>query len=62
MLGPVVAPVAALLLIVSAPARAAAGRGQATRSVVYARHGMVCAAQPLAAQAGRRSRSTPASA
>ena len=30
----------------------ATGRGQATRSVVYARHGMVCAAQPLAVQAG----------
>lgn len=28
------------------------GRGVATRSVVYARHGMVCAAQPLAVQAG----------
>ena len=31
---------------------AAAGRGEATRSVVMARHGMVCAAQPLAVQAG----------
>jgi gamma-glutamyltranspeptidase/glutathione hydrolase len=30
----------------------ATGRGTATRSVVYARHGMVCAAQPLAVQAG----------
>ena len=29
-----------------------AGRGQASRSVVYAPHGMVCAAQPLAVQAG----------
>src|SRR5215467_2880541 len=29
-----------------------AGRGVATRSIVYARHGMVCAAQPLAVQAG----------
>src|SRR5207249_7816099 len=28
------------------------GRGVATRSVVYAQHGMVCAAQPLAVQAG----------
>ena len=28
------------------------GRGVATRSVVYAEHGMVCAAQPLAVQAG----------
>ncbi len=30
----------------------AAGRGVATRSVVYGRHGMVACAQPLAAQAG----------
>src|SRR6266581_2998071 len=30
----------------------ATGRGLATRSVVYAEHGMVCAAQPLAVQAG----------
>ncbi len=30
----------------------ATGRGQATRSVVYGAHGMVCAAQPLAVQAG----------
>lgn len=29
-----------------------AARGNATRSVVYAQHGMVCAAQPLAVQAG----------
>ena len=29
-----------------------AARGQATRSVVYGTRGMVCAAQPLAAQAG----------
>jgi len=29
-----------------------AGRGTATRSPVWARHGMVCAAQPLAVQAG----------
>jgi gamma-glutamyltranspeptidase/glutathione hydrolase len=29
-----------------------AARGQATRSVVWGRHGMVCAAQPLAVQAG----------
>src|SRR5439155_20093634 len=33
-------------------AEAALGRGAATRSVVYGRHGMVCAAQPLAVQAG----------
>jgi gamma-glutamyltranspeptidase/glutathione hydrolase len=31
---------------------AAAGRGTASRSVVWAKHGMVCAAQPLAVQAG----------
>ena len=31
---------------------AATGRGDATRSVVYGAHGMVCAAQPLAVQAG----------
>jgi len=31
---------------------ASAARGQASRSVVYARHVMVCAAQPLAVQAG----------
>jgi len=29
-----------------------AARGDATRSTVYGRHGMVCAAQPLAVQAG----------
>jgi gamma-glutamyltranspeptidase / glutathione hydrolase len=51
------APLAALPLLVTLdPAldsvEAAPGRGQATRSVVYARHGMVCAAQPLAVQAG----------
>ncbi len=33
-------------------AEAALGRGAATRSVVYARHGMVAAAQPLAVHAG----------
>ena len=31
---------------------AAAERGEASRSVVHARHGMVCAAQPLAVEAG----------
>src|SRR2546422_10311055 len=31
---------------------AARGRGTASRSPVLARHGMVCAAQPLAVQAG----------
>ena len=45
-----------LVLLVSGPSGSAAdpatGRGQATRSVVYGAHGMVCAAQPLAVQAG----------
>jgi len=45
---------AALLSFMSLahPPDAEAERGVATRSVVYARHGMVCAAQPLAVQAG----------
>jgi gamma-glutamyltranspeptidase/glutathione hydrolase len=34
------------------PGTPATGRGAATRSVVYAQHGMVACAQPLAAQAG----------
>jgi gamma-glutamyltranspeptidase/glutathione hydrolase len=34
------------------PGTPATGRGMATRSVVYAQHGMVACAQPLAAQAG----------
>jgi gamma-glutamyltranspeptidase/glutathione hydrolase len=34
------------------PGTPATGRGVATRSVVYAQHGMVACAQPLAAQAG----------
>ena len=45
----------ALVLVVTLshpPGDAAADRGDASRSVVYARHGMVCAAQPLAVQAG----------
>jgi gamma-glutamyltranspeptidase / glutathione hydrolase len=45
----------ALVLIVSLahPAGdAAVARGEASRSVIHARHGMVCAAQPLAVQAG----------
>ena len=52
------ARLAALVLLVSLPSAAlagsvpAAGRGVASRSPVYARHGMVCAAQPLAVQAG----------
>src|SRR5437867_7803168 len=47
------APLLALLALgmtMVSPARAE--RGQAARSVVYASHGMVCAAQPLAVQAG----------
>jgi gamma-glutamyltranspeptidase/glutathione hydrolase len=49
--------VAAGLLLVSGASWAdrdapALGRGQATRSVVWAQHGMVAAAQPLAVQAG----------
>lgn len=46
---------AALVLVVSLAlpeGDAAAARGTASRSVVNARHGMVCAAQPLAVQAG----------
>jgi gamma-glutamyltranspeptidase/glutathione hydrolase len=42
----------ALPLVTAAPDRAESARGQATRSVVWAKHGMVCAAQPLAVQAG----------
>lgn len=52
---PVVPSVAILgvLLVTSAPpVLAFSGRGEATRSIVYAQHGMVCAAQPLAVQAG----------
>src|SRR5215471_15426160 len=49
--------IAALLLSVNAEFEAhagtpATGRGAATRSVVYAQHGMIACAQPLAAQAG----------
>ncbi|MBI5710338.1 MAG: gamma-glutamyltransferase [Candidatus Eisenbacteria bacterium] len=39
-------------LVPPVPEDADAARGQATRSVVWAPHGMVCAAQPLAVQAG----------
>jgi len=39
-------------LVPSDAVTAATGRGVATRSVVYATHGMVAAAQPLAVQAG----------
>jgi gamma-glutamyltranspeptidase/glutathione hydrolase len=51
-----IAPLALPLVLVSLTAFAAAfgrpGRGEATRSVVHARGGMVAAAQPLAVQAG----------
>jgi gamma-glutamyltranspeptidase / glutathione hydrolase len=43
---------AALLLTTGASDDAYSARGNATRSVVWAKHGMVCAAQPLAVQAG----------
>ncbi|HEY3215237.1 MAG TPA: gamma-glutamyltransferase [Candidatus Eisenbacteria bacterium] len=47
-------PLFAGLLVVSAlvPLEAQSARGRATRSVVWAKHGMVCAAQPLAVEAG----------
>jgi len=45
--------VSVLLLMTSgALNEAISARGTATRSVVWAKHGMVCAAQPLAVQAG----------
>jgi gamma-glutamyltranspeptidase/glutathione hydrolase len=44
--------VAVLLVTVSTGQTTFAERGIATRSTVYGRHGMVCAAQPLAVQAG----------
>jgi gamma-glutamyltranspeptidase/glutathione hydrolase len=43
---------AVLLMTSGAAGHAIAARGDATRSVVLAKHGMVCAAQPLAVQAG----------
>ncbi len=48
------AAAAPLLLVLSLAAggSAHAARGDATRSAVYGRNGMVCAAQPLAAQVG----------
>jgi gamma-glutamyltranspeptidase/glutathione hydrolase len=42
----------AALMNAATPDETAAARGAATRSVVYGPHGMVCAAQPLAVQAG----------
>ena len=48
-----------LLILMSAragqPSERPTGRSFATRSVVYARHGMVAAAHPLAVQIGRAS-------
>jgi gamma-glutamyltranspeptidase / glutathione hydrolase len=46
------AALAALVVSTVPVPDAAAARGTASRSVVYAPHGMVCAAQPLAVQAG----------
>jgi gamma-glutamyltranspeptidase/glutathione hydrolase len=43
---------AALMTLSAEDSVAATGRGQATRSAVWAKNGMVCAAQPLAVQAG----------
>ncbi|MBK8167703.1 MAG: gamma-glutamyltransferase [bacterium] len=48
---PVAGLLAAMFSLATVPA-AHAARGEATRSPVIARHGMVCAAQPLAVQAG----------
>ncbi len=45
-------PVVVMLFLSLAASRAHAERGTATRSPVYGEHGMVCAAQPLAVQAG----------
>src|SRR6059036_3228051 len=46
-------PSLAILLMTSGALNdAISSRGNATRSVVWAKHGMVCAAQPLAVQAG----------
>jgi len=42
----------ALVPALLAPSPSSAARGEATRSPVYGQHGMVCAAQPLAVQAG----------
>ncbi len=41
-----------LTMSMALPQDTSAARGQATRSVVYGQHGMVCAAQPLAVAAG----------
>jgi gamma-glutamyltranspeptidase/glutathione hydrolase len=44
--------IAGAIMTLGFPHDLEAARGVATRSPVYARHGMVCAAQPLAVQAG----------
>ncbi len=51
-LPPALAALLVAMSLVPPAGDAAAARGVASRSVVYARHGMVCAAQPLAVQAG----------
>jgi gamma-glutamyltranspeptidase/glutathione hydrolase len=51
-LRPALLTAAALVMSAVPDADSLAARGAATRSVVYAQHGMVCAAQPLAVQAG----------
>ncbi len=48
----ILALAAAALMTVGTDQTTFAARGDATRSTVYGRHGMVCAAQPLAVQAG----------
>jgi gamma-glutamyltranspeptidase/glutathione hydrolase len=49
---PILQALAILLMTFGSIDRAESSRGEATRSVVWAKHGMVCAAQPLAVQAG----------
>ena len=50
---PLLAAALAATLVTLWPSQPAeSARGEATRSVVWAKHGMVCAAQPLAVQAG----------
>lgn len=48
----ILALAAAALMTVGTDQTTFAARGDASRSTVYGRHGMVCAAQPLAVQAG----------
>ncbi len=50
----ILALAAAALMTLGTDQTTFAARGIATRSTVYARHGMVCGAQPLAVQAGLR--------